>query len=649
MRKAKILANKQLEIKQDTNDPDAWYKIQSARSGYLMSDMFTDIYEMLKSLPKAKKKASDFRSFLAKYSQIIYQCSNQGYFPLYNKVKEMHSTLSQEKISITRKLPPWYDKFAETKYLNLILPTMDKFIAGTTHLSTHTRCKLPMSWFSITETSHKNMRLDDKSTPLTALSGISAKKQISMQDSTKKKTKSKNKETSPNGMLKVRLYPTPHQKEKLDKMVLANRYAWNLMAELTGGYRLFDMPDAEIEAWYRPFMTKKLMNDDLYVKECPEECFDSAYRDIIKAKHAIFAASEAKKLRGGKGFKCPKQLNFKTKKQGSVSIEIRARNITYDAKNRTIALYPEYFQDKSKIIPTITRKFGKEAGYNAKTIAKLNKVIIANNNKIKDHHKIRMKTDLAKLGITKFDYSCRLTQYYGDYYLLVPYIRDVEPANSNRVCAIDPGVRTFLTGYDPSGATFEIASNNDHLYKKKMHIERLQKVLNTVVDRTQKDKINTQIRNIYRKIKNCVHDLNHCASKMLSQTYDEILLPKFSTSEMIKKSDKKRKRRINAVTAYNMQTLSHYKFQQLLKHKMEIRNGKLHICSEEFTSKTCGACGRLNHNLKAKKVFVCPFEDCKITMDRDINGARNIFIKNINLVGCKSYHRPEPAGKPILL
>ena len=416
-------------------------------------------------------------------------------------------------------------------------------------------------------------------------------------------------------------------------MVLANRYAWNLMAELTGGNRLFDMDDDKIEEKYRPFMTKKVMSDDLYVKDCPEECFDSAYRDIIKAKHAILAASKAKKLRDGKGFKCPEQLNFKTKKQGSVSIEIKAKKLTYDSKNRTIALYPQYFQDKSKITKTITKKFGKEAGYDAKTIAKLNKVITSDNNKVKDHHKIRMKTDLAKLGITKFDYSCRLTQYYDDYYLLVPYIRHIEPTNSNRVCAIDPGVRTFLTGYDPSGATFEIANNNEHLYNKKKHIEVLQKMLKTTTDSARKAEINTRIRYTYRKIKNCVKDLHHKASKMLAETYDEILLPKFETSCMVKKSDDEHIRKINALTAYNMQTLSHYRFQQLLKHKMQIRNGKLHICGEEFTTKTCGACGRLNHGIGASKVFVCPFADCKITMDRDINAARNIYIKNIELVG----------------
>ena len=47
-------------------------------------------------------------------------------------------------------------------------------------------------------------------------------------------------------------------------------------------------------------------------------------------------------------------------------------------------------------------------------------------------------------------------------------------------------------------------------------------------------------------------------------------------------------------------------------------------------SKTCGNCGRLNHNLGSKKDFVC--NHYKYEADRDINAARNILNKNFKLV-----------------
>ena len=85
-------------------------------------------------------------------------------------------------------------------------------------------------------------------------------------------------------------------------------------------------------------------------------------------------------------------------------------------------------------------------------------------------------------------------------------------------------------------------------------------------------------------------------------------------------------------TKNQLMSWSHYKFKELLRYKMKIRGGKLLDCTEEYTSKTCSACGRLNHALKGSKTFACGFSDCKSEMDRDANAAKNIFIKNYKLL-----------------
>lgn len=380
---------------------------------------------------------------------------------------------------------------------------------------------------------------------------------------------------------------------KLKLMMSANRYAWNLLNEKIAG-RLATINKTQLNTEIRPFVKKSNLDINLSVYSCPEDCFDSAYRDIIKAIDSFKAASSECKKKTGKGFKYPDKLKNKTKKQGNVSIEIRGRSLKYDPKDRTISFYKKYFGG---------------------------------------NHKLKIKTDLVKLNFTEFEFSCRLTcKNDNEYYIMIPYVREVIPVAGNRICSIDPGVRTFLTGYDPSGSTFEIANNNDYIYNKKKQIEQLQKILSKVNKNNidKKIRIKKNIKKLYTKIKNCINDLHHKTSKMLSETYKKILLPKFEMQKMVNKTDKERK--INAKTSYNMLTLSHYKFQQLLKHKMELRKGELIICSEEYTSKTCGNCGRLNQKLGSNKVFICPFDDCKITIDRDINGARNILIKNINLI-----------------
>jgi transposase len=40
-----------------------------------------------------------------------------------------------------------------------------------------------------------------------------------------------------------------------------------------------------------------------------------------------------------------------------------------------------------------------------------------------------------------------------------------------------------------------------------------------------------------------------------------------------------------------------------------------------------GKCGKLNDQLKAKKIFNCKDANCNYIADRDINGARNILLR----------------------
>ena len=63
---------------------------------------------------------------------------------------------------------------------------------------------------------------------------------------------------------------------------------------------------------------------------------------------------------------------------------------------------------------------------------------------------------------------------------------------------------------------------------------------------------------------------------------------------------------------------------------MELRNKKLIICTEEYTSKTCSKCGEINEKLGGKKIFKC--EKCQLQIDRDFNGAINILLKNSEMI-----------------
>ena len=101
--------------------------------------------------------------------------------------------------------------------------------------------------------------------------------------------------------------------------------------------------------------------------------------------------------------------------------------------------------------------------------------------------------------------------------------------------------------------------------------------------------------------------------------YNNILLPDFRISGMVKKKLPKRVKRLLYIYSY-------FKFKERLTYKCNSHGVNLIIVDESYTSKTCGRCGTLNEELGSKKVFQCPV--CNLKIDRDINGARNILIKN---------------------
>ena len=110
--------------------------------------------------------------------------------------------------------------------------------------------------------------------------------------------------------------------------------------------------------------------------------------------------------------------------------------------------------------------------------------------------------------------------------------------------------------------------------------------------------------------------------------FDTILVPEFKSKDMCQKSDREdgKKRTIRSKTARSMLSWAHYRFRTRLEHKALACGKEVATVTEEYTSKTCGRCGHVNAKFSSK-TFKCAA--CGVTMDRDANGARNIFLKQI--------------------
>jgi len=248
-------------------------------------------------------------------------------------------------------------------------------------------------------------------------------------------------------------------------------------------------------------------------------------------------------------------------------------------------------------------------------------------------HKIKSAEVLPE----KLEYDSRLViNRLGKFYICIPQPLNIRTENQgptqseDAVIALDPGVRTFMTGYDPSGQAIEWGKNDINRIYRLCHIyDKIQSKhdsLHGKVHKRKRYKLRKVMRRIHEKIHCLIDDCHHKFSRWLCQNYRIILLPEFKTQEMVRRG----KRRIRSKTARMMLTWSHFRFRQFLLHKVrEYPWCRVIICTEEYTSKTCGCCGHVHRKLGGSKVFRCP--SCTAELDRDINGARNILLRYLTV------------------
>jgi transposase len=176
----------------------------------------------------------------------------------------------------------------------------------------------------------------------------------------------------------------------------------------------------------------------------------------------------------------------------------------------------------------------------------------------------------------------------------------------DRIISLDPGIRKFLVGYDPSGSTVFIGQGANTTLIQLLY----------EIDKTGDSYY------LWKRVKNLVDELHWKTISFLVKNYDHIILPEFRTQQML------RSRKISKQTKRLMTMYSFHKFKERLLFKCNQYNKKLYIVGEEYTSKTCTNCGVLN-DTKGKEHLEC--SSCSTSIDRDINGSRNIFIKNVGL------------------
>jgi len=230
--------------------------------------------------------------------------------------------------------------------------------------------------------------------------------------------------------------------------------------------------------------------------------------------------------------------------------------------------------------------------------------------------------------IPKVEHACRLVlDKLNRWFLCVPVELDIRSENQRpdkNIISLDPGVRTFMTGYDPEGKILEVGAGDiGRIFRLSYKYDKFQSLVDkSKFKKKTRKNLKRRMLRIRNKIRKIIKDVHCKLEKYLCSMYNYILLPEFNSQSMVNKG----KRKIGSKTARAILTWSHYTFKQRLLNKaIEFPWVKVFIVTEEFTSKTCGACGKLNDKLGSKKDFNC--SSCDFKADRDINGARNILLK----------------------
>ena len=239
--------------------------------------------------------------------------------------------------------------------------------------------------------------------------------------------------------------------------------------------------------------------------------------------------------------------------------------------------------------------------------------------------------------------ECRLVRERGQYWLVVPHPAhcDIETPSGDGVVALDPGVRTFLTYFSET----DCGKIGHRAFGR---IQRLCHWLDDLISRTVTEPNHHRRRRMRRaqarlrqRITNLVDELHWQTVRWLTSNYKVILLPTFETQDMTRRAGRK----IRNKTARMMLSFRHYEFKQRLLWKAWQRGALVVEVSEAYTSKTRSWDGSVKENLGGAAVIR---DASGFGMDRDVNGARGIFLRALGdspfLCGLLTQVASQPTG-----
>jgi putative transposase len=425
---------------------------------------------------------------------------------------------------------------------------------------------------------------------------IAAKKRLK----TLKRTDKEGKETAQRSW-KIRLYPTKKERERLNQWIGIYRWSYNqCVAFYKQSGNLKKCPSKQT-------LRDKFVKKDALKENGKEWALDMLYNCRDKAMEDFVSAFEISKKMYGE--RLEKERTRLREKKG-----IRGKALDNEANNRIPFFDMKFKSKKQKLAESFYIRY---KDWNAPT----GRLSWLRNIKTKSRHPIEINYDTRVVKDS-----------IGRFYLVV--LKALEPLRQREqdayqnVIALDPGVRTFLTGFDTKDNGFKFGKYGMNFMERELfRADNLNSEMNQkengklVHNHKRRQNMKKAMRRVFCKVKNQVKDAHHKISKFLCENYDAVLLPDFQSQQMVET----KKRNIRGKTVRQLLTWSHYKFKQIIKAKAKRYDCLIVPCEEWYTSKTCSQCGNIDHNLGGNKIYKC--KSCDSIMDRDLNAAKNILLK----------------------
>ncbi len=218
----------------------------------------------------------------------------------------------------------------------------------------------------------------------------------------------------------------------------------------------------------------------------------------------------------------------------------------------------------------------------------------------------------------------------GEYYITFPqpledpYVNDKgkKREESPRSIFIDPGVKNFITGFDPSGKIITWGkADMGRIARLIFYNKKLNSKISKCENYRKKVRLKKAFLKANQKIWYLTEELHKKLTLWLVKSYDQIYISRLDFHKCTNLSKREK---------HKMACYRHCGFLTRLMNKTrEYTKTKVFEVFEDYTSKTCTCCGKVDKNLRNKNMYKCKF--CKQNVERDITGSRNIMLRHLTL------------------